>query len=113
MRNQIILASDCLCLPSIDKTESFGLVLLEAMSAGKPCVVSDVIGSGMSWIVDHEETGLVFRNQSAPDLAQALQKLIQDRKLLEEYGRNSRSKYETEFNITKSAKAIVSLYKSE
>ena len=47
-RDALLLASDCLCLPSTDRTESFGIVLLEAMSASKACVVTDVPGSGMT-----------------------------------------------------------------
>ena len=42
---------DCLCLPSIERTEAFGLVLLEAMAFGKPVVASDIPGSGVGWVV--------------------------------------------------------------
>ena len=41
------LACDCVCLSSIERTEAFGVVLLEAMSHGKATVVSNVEGSGM------------------------------------------------------------------
>ena len=58
-RDALLLQSDCLCLPSTDRTESFGIVLLEAMSAGKPCVVTDVPGSGMTTVVKAGQTGLV------------------------------------------------------
>ena len=36
---------DCLCLPSVERTEAFGMVLLEAMSFGKATVASDVPAS--------------------------------------------------------------------
>ncbi len=49
---------DCLCLPSIERTEAFGLVLLEAMYFGKATVISDVPGSGMGWIVNEGITGI-------------------------------------------------------
>ena len=58
-RDALLLASDCLCLPSTDRTESFGIVLLEAMSAGKACVVTDVPGSGMTSVV--QAGGTVYR----------------------------------------------------
>ena len=53
-----LLQSDCLCLPSTDRTRSFGIVLL-GHSAGKPCVVTDVPGSGMTTVVKAGQTGLV------------------------------------------------------
>ena len=37
-------AADCLVLPSLNSTESFGLVQVEAMLAGTPVVVSDLPG---------------------------------------------------------------------
>ena len=40
---------DCLCLPSVERTEAFGLVLLEAMRYGKALVASDIPGSGVGW----------------------------------------------------------------
>ncbi len=47
---------DCLVLPS--KNEAFGLVVLEEMSCGKPCVVSST--AGVAEIIKNEENGLIF-----------------------------------------------------
>lgn len=109
-RDKILQRADCLCLPSNDKTESFGIVLLEAMSAGLPCIVSNVVGSGMSWVVDDERTGLVFQNQSYTSLAEALDRLDKDRELLRELGFNARKRYESQFTIKQSAAAVMELY---
>lgn len=43
---------DVLCLPSIERTEAFGVVILEAAAFGKPSVVADTKGSGMGWVVE-------------------------------------------------------------
>jgi len=111
-KNQLLSACDCLCLPSTDRAESFGLVLLEAMSAAKACVVSDVAGSGMSWLVDHERTGLVAPAKNASGLAAALRQLQDDRDLAIELGQTGRQKFEATFTIVASASAIKSLYKA-
>lgn len=50
---------DCLVLPS--KNEAFGLVVLEEMSCGKPCVVSST--AGVAEIIDNEN-GIIFNRNS-------------------------------------------------
>lgn len=50
-------ACDVFCLPSLLRTEAFGVVLLEALRAGKWCVVSDVPGSGMGTVIQHGVNG--------------------------------------------------------
>jgi glycosyltransferase involved in cell wall biosynthesis len=109
-KNRLLSSCDCLCLPSTDRAESFGVVLLEAMSAAKACVVSDVAGSGMSWLVDHERTGLVTPTRDAAALATALCQLRDDRNLAIAFGQAGRRKFETSFTIGASASAIQSLY---
>ena len=109
-KNRLLSACDCLCLPSTDRAESFGVVLLEAMSAAKACVVTDVAGSGMSWLVDHERTGLVTPTRDAAALATALCQLRDDRDLAIAFGQAGRRKFEASFTIEASAAAIQSLY---
>ena len=43
-------ACDVFCLPSIDRSEAFGLVLLEAFHYGAAIVASDIRGSGVPWV---------------------------------------------------------------
>ena len=49
--------------------------LLEAMSFGLPCVVSDSL-SGALEILDHNESGLVFKNNDSLDLSEKINLLI-------------------------------------
>lgn len=50
-------AAEALCLPSVDRSEAFGLVLLEARRYGLEIVASDVPGSGVGWVA--REVGAV------------------------------------------------------
>ena len=47
---RLMASCDVFCLPSRERTEAFGLVLLEAMRYGKPLLVSDLAGSGVKWV---------------------------------------------------------------
>ena len=42
--------ADVVVLPSTDKNEAFGMVILEAGHLGKPMVVTDIQGSGTAWV---------------------------------------------------------------
>ena len=109
-RDVLLSRCDCLCLPSTDRTESFGMVLLEAMSAAKACVVSDVEGSGMSWLVENGETGLVTPVNDVDGLTHALCQLRDEPNLATRLGLQGRQKFLTALNIETSAKAIRDVY---
>lgn len=103
-------ACDCLCLPSIERTEAFGLVLLEAMLFGKATVISDVRGSGMGWVVDDGETGIKVRPRDVAELAAALGRLRDDRSLTRRLGENGRRKFERLFAIDHSVRELHGIY---
>ena len=109
-KDTLLTRCDCLCLPSTDRNESFGMVLLEAMCAAKPCVVSDVEGAGMSWLVEDGETGLVTPANDLDGLAKALCQLRDEPNLAIRLGLKGRQKFLTALTIEASAEAIRDLY---
>ncbi len=70
------------------RSESFGLITLEAMREGKPVIAGDV--GGMREVVEHEGNGLLVPPGDAAALADALQRLIESPELREQFGRHSR-----------------------
>ena len=58
--------ADLCVVPSI--YEPFGLVALEAMASGCPCIVADT--GGLREVVPHEEAGLRFRARDPEALAE-------------------------------------------
>jgi glycosyltransferase involved in cell wall biosynthesis len=109
---RLLAACDCLCLPSIERTEAFGMVLLEAMCFGKATVASDIPGSGMGWIVDHGVTGLKVEPADAAALAAAFRQLDLDRKALGEMGRRGKEKFDRLFEIDHAIEGIVDTYRA-
>jgi glycogen(starch) synthase len=69
--------SDICVVPSI--YEPFGLVALEAMASGCPCLVADT--GGLREVVPHEEAGLRFRARDPEALAEMAVRALDDEQL--------------------------------
>lgn len=106
---ELMRSCDCFCLPSIERTEAFGLVLLEAMRAGKPSVVTDVLGSGMSWVIEDEVTGLVAKRGDEESLRTQLIRLRDDLNLRESLGTAAGRRFTEDFTIRSIAPKVIDL----
>lgn len=102
---------DCLCLPSIERTEAFGMVLLEAMYFGKATIIGDVEGSGMGWVVDDEVTGLKVKPADADALAQAIGRFAANRDEMIRMGKNGKEKFDRQFEINHAVAPLVDVYR--
>jgi len=71
--------ADLCVVPSI--YEPFGLVALEAMASGCPCIVADT--GGLREVVPNHDVGLRFRSRDPNSLAQMLERLLTDDALSE------------------------------
>lgn len=84
----------------------FPLRLIEAMSYGKPVVVSDL--GEMPRIIG--QCGLVFPHEDAGSLAEALQRLLSDRSLYKECAENCYQKAK-EYHPSRTIRRLVDLYR--
>jgi len=87
-----------LVLPSTTRAEAFGYVQLEAMASGKPVIATDV-PSGVSWVNQHERTGLIVRAGDVASLRAALLRLMNDPALRVRLGRAGRARVEASFTM--------------
>lgn len=56
--------------------EPFGLVLIEAMAAGLPCVCLD--GRGNRDVIEHDKNGYIYKEQDAEKFAKTIAALLQN-----------------------------------
>lgn len=91
------LAADVFCLSSIFKTEAFAIVQIEAMSCGKPIVSTHIPGSGVSWVNQHEFSGIVVPTEDPIALSFALQRIFKEGNLYENLSIGSLRRYQSNF----------------
>ncbi|WP_337153578.1 glycosyltransferase [Pseudomonas protegens] len=95
--------------PSHLRSEAFGISLLEAAMFGKPMVCSE-IGTGTSFINQHELSGLVVPPQNALAMRAAMGLLWESEELAARYGKAARERYLNVFTSHSMGAAYVKLY---
>lgn len=102
-------SADVFVLPSTSRAESFGIVLVEAMASGLPCVTTE-INSGNSFVVQNEITGLVVPPRQPEALAAALQRLQADPTLRARFGEAGRTRAINEFSVSTMVERVEQIY---
>ncbi len=95
------------CAPSTG-FESFGIILLEAMAAGKPIVASSI--DGYRGVLTGGEEGLLVPPEDERRLAQALIRLLRDPSLRERMGCQGQAKA-ADYSWQKVAQQVLNCYR--
>ncbi|WP_394752354.1 glycosyltransferase family 4 protein [Crenothrix sp.] len=98
---RLMLASDVVILPSL--REPFGIAAAEAMTTGKPVILTKV--DGFIELVGDSEGALMVQSESAEELADAIQRLMMNFKFAEELGAKGRQRIIDNFDIHHCASA--------
>ncbi len=104
-------SADAFVLPSRDRGEAFGLVLLEAMRAGLPVIASAISGSGVGEVVVDGETGLLVPPNDPAALADALSRIRDDGFLRQRLGVAGRARWQNTFTLDRSVQATRAIYR--
>jgi mannosyltransferase len=91
------------------RREGFGLTLLEAMSSGVALVAAR--SGAAEIVVAPGETGLLVPPGDVEALVAALEPLLRDPSLAEQFGRRARARAEQAYGIDAEAAAIVAVYR--
>jgi rhamnosyl/mannosyltransferase len=103
--------ADVFCLPSCERSEAFGLVMVEAMGAALPVVSTD-LPTGVRAVNRNRETGIVTPPGDAGALSQALGELLDDEELRWRYGLAGRERASRLFSREAMAGGILRLYRT-
>ena len=100
---------DVFCLPSIHESEAFGVVQLEAMSFSRPLVSTNIPRSGVAWVNQHNETGIVVEPNDAKALAKGIVSVVQNSAT---FSKGAKARFDTMFTKELMVKNIINLYSS-
>jgi glycosyltransferase involved in cell wall biosynthesis len=88
--------------------EAFPYVILEAMSAGKPIVASDVGGIGEALIDGH--SGVLVPPGESARLAEAVVELLANGAMAERIGAGALARFESHFSLTQMIDGVIGVY---
>ncbi len=101
--------ADFLVLPSVTVDEMFGMVLLEAMAAGRPVITTNV-PSGVREVNEAGVTGIEVPMRDVDALAGAMRTLAEDPDLRERMGAAGRARVRARFTVDRMTEAHLDLY---
>jgi glycosyltransferase involved in cell wall biosynthesis len=90
-------------------SEGTSMTLLEAMSIGKPCIVTDA--GGNPEIIINSENGFVTKNDDADEFAQAILTLLVNPEEMTKFGKNSKTIFNQLFSQNVMNDKFSTLYK--
>lgn len=109
---KIALIHQCvaLVLPSHLRSEAYGMVLVEAAMCSK-AMISCELGTGTSFVNQHQVTGLVVKPGDPEGLFSAMSLLLADPAMTQAFGLEARKRYEQHFSGPAMGSAYAQLYR--
>ncbi len=101
-----IKAFDIFVLPSLN--EGLPYTILEAMNAGVPVVASSV--GGIPDLIEHEKSGFLTIPANSKSMANALEKLIMDKKMRAKFGKLAKERAIKYFSFSNMLSRTIDLY---
>lgn len=83
----------------LSEKESFGLVLLEAMACGVPCIGTDI--GGIPEVIEHDQTGFIVELGDIDKAAEFAITILSNNEKAEEFQHNALNKAEKDFHSQK------------
>ena len=109
-KHALLESCDLFCLASRERTEAFGMVLLEAMHHSRPCIVSALEGSGMPWVVETAGAGITVPAEDVTAWKNAIGYAQRHPALRKQWGAAGKKALNTHFSMEACAKNVSTQY---
>lgn len=110
-KRHLLQQCDAFCLASCERTEAFGIAVIEAMYHARPCLVSDLPGSGLPWLVRTAGAGRTVSVGDVLAWQRAIVELQEHPNQAMAWGAGGRLAVETRFSIQHSSAQISAVYR--
>jgi glycosyltransferase involved in cell wall biosynthesis len=100
--------ADVVVLPSIDRSEAFGIVLIEAAACGKPVIASNL--PGVRSVVDYGINGFLVEPGNVKQLADKINDLLYNADLRRQFGQNGRIKVLEKYSLEKMGDGLEKIF---
>lgn len=101
---------DLVAFPSVERSEAYGISMLEAHACGKP-VVATTLGTGVEFVNVHGETGINVPPRDSDALADAINELLEDNDLRSRLGAYAKKRVGERFDARQVARTEFELYR--
>ncbi|MFH2136872.1 MAG: glycosyltransferase, partial [Patescibacteria group bacterium] len=91
--------ADVVVLPSLDQSEAFGIVLIEAAACGKPVIASNL--PGVRSVVEYGVNGFTVMPGNAKELAKKINYFLDHPEEVKEFGKNGRGRVLEKYDLKK------------
>lgn len=102
--------ADLYCMSSIEKSEAYGVVQVEAMAKAKAVLSTNIVGSGVPWVNQHNYSGKVVPPKNAKALADAMIELCDSPEQLKQFGEQALLRYQELFTPEVMARKSIEIY---
>ncbi|WP_308763391.1 glycosyltransferase [uncultured Bacteroides sp.] len=103
-------ACDVFCMSSVQKTEAFGIVQIEAMSCGKPVVATRIPQSGVAWVNKEGMSGLNVEPGKAQELAKAIEQITGNAETYQRFSEGAKTRYQEMFTKERMIEKCLTIY---
>jgi glycosyltransferase involved in cell wall biosynthesis len=100
--------NEILVLPSINKNEALGIVLLEAMASGLGVIASNL--AGVRSVFSDQEEGFLIKPNNPEDLKEKLDYLARNHELRKTMGQRGRKRIEEKYSLEKMSEKLNSVF---
>ncbi|MBR0938147.1 glycosyltransferase [Bradyrhizobium jicamae] len=109
-RVKLMRIADVFVMPSVTNAETFGLVQLEAMAAGRP-VINTALDTGVPYVARDGIEAITVPPGDAPALADAIETLINDPDRRRRMGQAARHRAVTKYSTTAFREGVETVYR--
>lgn len=103
-------ACELFCMSSVMKTEAFGIVQIEAMSAGRPVVATKIPESGVSWVNEDGVSGINVAPRDSKAIAKAILTITDNEATWKKFSAGAAKRFAENFTKEKMISRCLNIY---